>query len=63
MPPGVSHTISSRSSERRRPHTIEEEDEAIKKNMEERANKLKSLSQIKSPEEVAQNGKCSGLCS
>ncbi len=55
MPPGVSHTISSSSmKEEETTHTIEEENEAIKKNMEERANKLKSLSQIKSPEEVSQ---------
>lgn len=55
MPPGVSHTISSSSmKEEETTHTIEEENEAIKKNMEERASKLKSLSQIKSPEEVSQ---------
>jgi cell division protein FtsZ len=55
MPPGVSHTISSSDMiEEETTHTIEEENEAIKKNMEERASKLKSLSQIKSPEEVSQ---------
>ncbi len=54
MPPGVSHTISSTKTVEERPHTIEEEDQAIKKNMEDRANKLKSLSQVKSPEDVAQ---------
>lgn len=55
MPPGVSHTISSSSvTEEESPHTLKEENEAIKKNMEERASKLKSLSQIKSPEEVSE---------
>jgi cell division protein FtsZ len=54
MPPGVSHTISSTKTVEERPLTIEEEDQAIKKNMEDRANKLKSLSQVKSPEDVAQ---------
>jgi len=54
MPPGVSHTISSTKTVEEKQHTIEEEDQAIKKNMEDRANKLKSLSQVKSPEDVAQ---------
>jgi len=55
MPPGVSHTISSSSiKEEESTHTIEEENEAIKKNMEERATKLKSLSQIKNADEVSQ---------
>lgn len=51
MPPGVSHTISSGSvKEDESMHTIEEENEAIQKNMHERASKLKSLSQIKTEE-------------
>ena len=54
MPPGVSHTISSTKTVEERPHTIEEEDQAIKKNMVDRASKLKSLSQVKSSEDVAQ---------
>ncbi|MCB2208164.1 MAG: cell division protein FtsZ [Bacteroidetes bacterium] len=54
MPPGVSHTISSSSvKEDESTHTIEEENEMIQKNMNERASKLKSLSQIKT-EEVSQ---------
>jgi cell division protein FtsZ len=55
MPPGVSHTISSTNEtrEEEKQPTIEEENEAIKRNMEERASKLKSLSQIKNPEDVS----------
>jgi cell division protein FtsZ len=55
MPPGVSHTISSTNEtrEEEKQPTLEEENEAIKRNMEERASKLKSLSQIKNPEDVS----------
>lgn len=55
MPPGVSHTISSNNEtkEEDKKGSLEEENEAIKRNMEERASKLKSLSQIKSPEDVS----------
>ncbi len=52
MPPGISHTISGNSSKEEAAHIIEEENEAIKKNAEERINKLKTLSMLRNPEEV-----------
>ena len=52
MPPGISHTISSDNSNEEEAQIIEEENEAIKKNSEDRINKLKTLSQLRNPQEV-----------
>ncbi len=52
-PPGVSHTISSAMPETEADQTLEQEDEAIQRNAEERIKKLKDLSRINNPETVA----------
>ncbi len=52
-PPGVSHTISSSMPEKEAEQTIEQEDEAIQRNADERIQKLKDLSRIDTPETVA----------
>jgi len=52
MPPGISHTISSDNLKEEEAQIIEEENEAIQKNSTERINKLKTLSQLRNPQEV-----------
>ncbi len=52
MPPGISHTVSGNNFNEEAAQIIEDENEAIKKNSEDRINKLKSLSQLRNPEEV-----------
>jgi len=52
MPPGISHTISSDNLKEEEAQIIEEENEAIQKNSKERIDKLKTLSQLRNPQEV-----------
>jgi len=52
MPPGISHTISSDNLKEEEAQIIEEKNVAIKKTSKDRINKLKTLSQLRNPQEV-----------